>query len=775
MEKLFNRRQALVALGAIGVSLPLQAQTKKTVSFSGYHSCESLKKMKKDKSLKPGMVVTTFGYFNPGDGGNGEYIIRESDSKLTADEGSIILLENDLYAELINAQTINYKMFGAVGDGDNDDGVQIKAAHAYANLKKISVVNHNGDFWIKETKGISIKTSTYWGSTVFHLDESLNSMKEFRFLVQSYYEPTPIEFTEEEKKSFLAKLKPGVGIIPEMAKYKNCMVRIVDSKDQIGFRSGARFKGQSWPRQEFFYVEEHGRIIGDIAWKFKDYTFLSAYNAETDYLTIEGGAFRLSGDNPGSPKGYWKNGIMITRSRTIIKNQWVGLEDGKNDVSLMQRSGFYSFSRVYDITMENVRLLPWEYMREGKQEVMSGTYGISMVVVMNSVFRNVTAEGSNSHWGVFGSNLNKNFRIENCQLNRVDIHFHCNNLTIKDSEIGYRGITVTGNGTLLIENSTCSANRFITFRPDYGSRWDGDIRIKNCRMKIPNDKECNILYFAPNMSFDYKYPLSFGKTIKIEDFVVDASEWENNDAKVWIFNLPLFKEGAQNASFPTECVFKDIRVEGREKGIRLMELRDFSKLNNDKKTDSELYFEPNTKMLFSNIMLEKFDDNILAEGEEYHLSLLSSDENETHFYPEITVEDCHFFVGRLNNCKFNLVFKQCILTEISNAKGKTKGSMFFSSCHFVPSIHSKQDVAFSLDAEQGTSFLNCELHAPLENNVPKIEQLNRLGFMELNKSIRYNHLHTHLGKDILTAIKNKGIPLQKEFIEKLKNNYETDD
>src|SRR5690606_24140395 len=50
--------------------------------------------------------------------------------------------------------------------------------------------------------------------------------------------------------------------------------------------------------------------------------------------------------------------------------------------------------------------------------------------MLNSTFRNVTAEGSMLHWGVFGTNLNKDFRLEKCQLNRVDVHFHCWNLTI---------------------------------------------------------------------------------------------------------------------------------------------------------------------------------------------------------------------------------------------------------------------------------------------------------------------------------------------------------
>jgi hypothetical protein len=45
----------------------------------------------------------------------------------------------------------------------------------------------------------------------------------------------------------------------------------------------------------------------------------------------------------------------------VIRNQWVGLDNGRADVSMSPKSGFYSFSSVYDVRLENVRLIPWEH------------------------------------------------------------------------------------------------------------------------------------------------------------------------------------------------------------------------------------------------------------------------------------------------------------------------------------------------------------------------------------------------------------------------------
>ncbi len=236
--------------------------------------------------------------------------------------------------------------------------------------------------------------------------------------------------------------------------------------DRIGIRAGANYSKRGWAREELFYVEEEGRIIGDIAWEFKDFTSVTATPCNDNYLVIEGGGLYFSGDTPDdSSPGYHQHGISVQRSRTIIREQWMGLEKGRRDTSLEPRSGFYVLSGVYDVTLENIRAMPWEKNRRDKTKaVKHGTYGIGGARMLNCTFRNLTAEAGWVAWGVFGTNLNKNFRVENCRLNRIDVHFHCWNLYISDCTIGFKGITVTGGGDLFIENTTRHGNNFIGFR-----------------------------------------------------------------------------------------------------------------------------------------------------------------------------------------------------------------------------------------------------------------------------------------------------------------------
>src|SRR5690606_427037 len=136
---------------------------------------------------------------------------------------------------------------------------------------------------------------------------------------------------------------------PELAGFENHLIHLFDEEDRIGFRAG-NYNNRSRAREELFYVSQQGRILGDVAWEFKPTVTITAYPAEHSYLEVEGGTFFLSGDTPELKKtGYSHNGLLITRSRTRIKNQWVGIEPGQSDISMTARSGFYYCSLAYDI------------------------------------------------------------------------------------------------------------------------------------------------------------------------------------------------------------------------------------------------------------------------------------------------------------------------------------------------------------------------------------------------------------------------------------------
>uniref|UniRef100_UPI004049217E hypothetical protein n=1 Tax=Daejeonella sp. TaxID=2805397 RepID=UPI004049217E len=424
---------------------------------------------------------------------------------------------------------------------------------------------------------------------------------------------------------------------------------------------------KGWAREDLFYVEEHGRIVGDIAWSFKDYTSLIAYPASDSYLNITGGTFYLSGDNEGA---YFENGIRVERSRTLLSNQWVGLEPGNQDVAKIQRSGFYSLRYVFDVTVENIRLLPWEKDRVGVPMVPQGTYGISGNRWMNVTFRNITAEGSPVHWGVFGTNLTKNFRIESCVLNRVDVHFHCWNLYIKDSKVGQRGLTLTGGGDLFVENTNVNTNAFISFRADYGAKWDGDIRIRNCRL-IPrtNATQVSVLQFTV-ADFDFKYPIGYGRTLSVQDMVIDFTGDPSNKATCWLMKTSEWTNNADKVAlfFPDKLEFSNISVRGRNQGVRLLQIYDCSKFHMSKEGSYDgVRLLSNSRMLFRNIDLENLSGNTgnkLSDRNHLYLNDIQEGKRTNALYPDIRIQDCNNLRAYLGEGSGNIKFENCSIQTI---------------------------------------------------------------------------------------------------------------
>ena len=771
----WTRRSVLTTLGLTGIAMTSGVQPVLGKSRNAtFITCATVADLVK-ANVKKGDVVQTLGYYEIGDGGDTWYRVGTSDSE-PAGAAGVLTLANGLTATLLAVQSVNYRMFGAVCDGVADDGIAIQQAHTYANERGIPVVNSHGEFWIKETNGIVIQTPVTWGHTIFHIDERFNEKGRPKFLVKSSKKPQEVTWNAEQKAAFLKAFKPGARFLSELAPFHNGLVCIKDENDRIGYRAGASYKGQSWAREEFFYVEEHGRIIGDIAWEFTDYTHFTVYPCDDNYLVIDGGTFYLSGDNPGTEyNGYKSNGFSVSRSRTIIRNQWVGLEKGKADVAMTPRSGFYTFSMVYDVTLENVRLIPWEQDRAGKdRDVPAGTYGIGAARMLNGVFRNVTAEGGPIHWGVFGTNLNKNFRIEHCRLNRVDVHFHCWNLCITDSHIGYRGISITGGGDLLIQNTTCGSQSFVNFRRDFGSKWDGRIRVVNCRLEPPSASGSAVLSFRP-ADFDYKYPIGLAHAIHLEDLVIDYSGNPANDQPCWLIQTPQMSktEAGEHLFFPRDLVVRNVSVIGREQGVRLMELVQPQHYRVDRKGGYDgVQLHTNARIIFEQVQLEDLSDPKAA-----HLVVLPDNEQPYDdayaLYPTISLTDCQGFVGKLSGCITEVKLTRTSVCRLQcNDRHELFGSLTFQDCTFQPVTTEERAPFYTLATSLGTNFINCILHAPLVGGQRRYDLLDDFGFIVMNKSLKFSHVNTRIGRGLINHYKEKGDGIRPEFIAKLKNHHE---
>lgn len=723
-----------------------------------------------------GALVETLGFHAAGDGGAGLYLIEAAGDEFQPNGADVIALQNGLVAVLLEVEAVNYRMFGAVGDGENDDGVQIKLAHEYANSRGIPVINLSGEFWIRETNRIPIQTNVSWGNTRFHIDEEFNTQRDPRFEVLNDEPTQTLELDEELKAALLERIRPGAQIIPELAPWAGHLITVRDDQDRIGIRAG--YEGhRGWAREELFYVEEEGRVIGDIAWEFRDFTSVTATPCNDVYTVIEGGGFYVSGENPNTGStGYHYNGFSIRRSRTIIREQWVGLEKGARDVSLAARHGFYSLGGVYDVTLENIRLMPWEKTRrEPEVTVPHGTYGIGGSRMLNCTFRNLTAEAGWVSWGVFGTNINKNFRIENCRLNRIDVHFHCWNLYIRDCSIGFKGISVTGGGDLFVEDTTRDGNSFISFRPDYGSKWDGRIRLRGCTLRPTGGGTVSVLSYGMR-NFDYRYPVGFARSLTIEDLVIDYSAVPESAAPCWLMGMVPFSEteAGTRLFFPTVMQLRDIRVEGRGQGVRLARIPNPQHYDLDRPGGYDgSRMEANCRISVENVHLERLTSERPGDAGNAHLLIGSGEAgdyaDERALYPEISFRDCDGVSVYLGDCIASAFFDRCSINMVT-APG-LRGELVFEDCRFQPRLQEVDGDIYEVESALGTRLTNCTVHAPLVNGVVRPELIDSTGILEINGPVRYYHLNTALGNRVLDYCRDAGIVLDPDFIGRLKLHY----
>lgn len=117
---------------------------------------QNVEEMKKETTLKAGMVARTLGYYEPNDGGGATYHIQAVEPADYAEK-----LENGLFAEIIMDNVANVKKFGAKGDGVTDDTENIKRAVSIVNKVRGELFFPSGTYLLKEgtvlERGVNVR------------------------------------------------------------------------------------------------------------------------------------------------------------------------------------------------------------------------------------------------------------------------------------------------------------------------------------------------------------------------------------------------------------------------------------------------------------------------------------------------------------------------------------------------------------------------------------------------------------------------------------------
>ena len=426
---------------------------------------------------------------------------------------------------------LTYEQFGAKGDGVTDDFPAIIATHAAANEKGLPVKTAAGrTYYIGNTRGTAvIRTDVDFGTAKFIIDDSCVGVEDRDaniFRVESALEPFAIDGITSLKRdqANIGKSLPC-----------RCLVEVVNDHRKVYIRLGAN-QNSGVSQKEFFIADKDGSIEPSTAlvWDYDEVTRMTARPIDDKLLTIKGGIFTTIANQAPSKYTYYCRGIAVERSNVRIENL-VHYVQGESDHGAPY-DGFLALDTAADIVVSgSVFTAHKTYKTIGSagKSVSMGTYDINASGCANIKWENcsqTTDINDTQYWGIFVSNFCKSLALDNCVFSRFDAHQGVRNVTLTGCELGHTGVNVVGFGTLRLENCVVHRKSLIALRDDYGSSWEGELIVRNCKLIVPEGaKSVSLLRGSNSGKHDFGYTCHLPEKIDVDNLVIDDSAVTDKD------------------------------------------------------------------------------------------------------------------------------------------------------------------------------------------------------------------------------------------------------
>ena len=415
-------------------------------------------------------------------------------------------------------ETLYYSQFGAVGDGVTDDFDAIIRTHQQAN-KNGSKVCADADvtYYIGGAdKTAIIQTETDWNEARFIIDDrNVQNIRSNVFCISSSLPPILLRGISQLKKG---QQKLDVQL-PSKA-----LVLAIDEDTMRFIREGLN-QDNGTPQTDVFIIDPNGHVCSNtpIVWDFDGITSITAHPIDPMPIKISGGHFVTIANNAKPLYNYYSRGIKVTRSNVVVEGLSHTIEgEGEQGAPY---DGFLNLSNCADITVRGCKLSghkTYSTIGSAGLPVSMGSYDIFFSHGANARFENCCQHNDildDKNWGVFGSNFTKNITFERVAFSRFDAHMGTRNVTIKDSEIGYMGVKIIGWGLCHVENTHVKGTDFIEMRHDYGSTWDGDVVIRNCKF-TPLYNRAHIIDGHHTGQHDFGYLCYMPRNVTIDGLII---------------------------------------------------------------------------------------------------------------------------------------------------------------------------------------------------------------------------------------------------------------
>ncbi|MCC5930248.1 MAG: hypothetical protein JJU28_13450 [Cyclobacteriaceae bacterium] len=452
-------------------------------------------------------------------------ITKNKTGAMTGGDGELLINVSKKDAKrFLTRGTVFYSDFGAKGDGKSDDIDAIAAAHAFANVNGLPVKADNGASYLISGKDRTaiIQTDTDFGSAVFIIDDTdVENRTTHVFMASSdlkAYKPEGISSLKKNQEKIDIPV-PG-----------NYIITVTDSTVRRYIRYGLN-QNNGRPQTDIFRVDKDGNVDNDtpVIWDFEQITDIVAIPVDEKTLHIKGGLFTTIANQAESRYTYYSRGIAIRRSNVhidAIEHKVTG--EGDHGAPY---NGFINIADCSNVTVTNSVLTGrkiYQTIGAAGLPVSMGSYDITVNRALNVSLTNCSQTNDildRTYWGLMASNYSKNLVLDQCTFSRFDAHMGVANATIRNSTLGHQGINTIGSGIFTVENSTIYGRSLINLRSDYGSTWQGEFIIRNCKFIPAGGAPVSASLFGGSYSgqHDFGYTCYMPWRITIENLTIDDS------------------------------------------------------------------------------------------------------------------------------------------------------------------------------------------------------------------------------------------------------------
>lgn len=432
---------------------------------------DNIEAMQKERKLKEGIYTNTSGYYSPADSGGAKYLISSIQYSWS------IPLNNGLFANIVNTDSVNYRMFGAYLDGINDDNPAMIKAHMYCNENKVELVNNFGTLYKLNANEIEIKYDVNLNGTTILIDNE-NCGGWYRVVndVDVYY-----SYEDNVNKTELIKDTSYI-TNNDNALPVNSVLHIKDNNAWATRNDSGDVYAES--RGELAFHTSWGNFTGSLTYGYDGddtdlYFKYSKYNNKR--LHFKGCNLRIE-----TSPNITINFLVCTRHNTVIEDFVISPKNNATP-NRQYHGAVLMIQDAYNTEFKNIVGAGIAGSPQYPDRKNSG-YVLRLLRTFKTVISNCDLQG---YWGVMGTACVKDLTIKDSTLNRIDVHNYFSEIFIQNVKLYDWGIDIgCGTGNLTFNNCkfvnlnkpNWGGQTIVNVNNTYGHLFDGTIIFRDCEV-----------------------------------------------------------------------------------------------------------------------------------------------------------------------------------------------------------------------------------------------------------------------------------------------------